>query len=90
MNEHAEAAALDLLNLRAHQLVAHLLGQSDAGLEPIAATLDALDDADPAEVFARSLGVLATLIDPDEAQRVRTAARAVIPGMMLRAEQGNP
>lgn len=85
--EHAEARAADQLNLRAHQLVVHLLGQREHGLEPVGAAIDdVLADVDPADAFARALGVLATHIGPDAAASVVVAVRQAIPALILRAE----
>lgn len=88
VNEQAEAAAFELLNLRAHQLVVHLLGQGQFGVEPMGAAIDdVIEDVEPADAFARALGAIATLISPEEAHRLVIAARDAIPALMLRAEQ---
>lgn len=86
-DERAEAANAALLDLRAHQLVVHLLGQKQFGTDPLCSTIDdALDDSEPADVFARALGVIATLLGEDAAGEIVERARQAIPGLLLRAE----
>ena len=89
--EHAEARDADLLNLHAHQLVVHLLGQRtplgmdtwETGAGDVLANVEA---ARAADTFARALGVIASLLDLDAAAVVVAHARLAIPALLLRAE----
>lgn len=86
-DERSEARDEAALELRGHQLAAHLLGQRDHGPAAVNELLDRLDShREAAEVFAAALGVLVRVLPPETARSLAAEIRSHIPGLFLRAE----
>lgn len=76
-----------VLELRARQLAAHGLTQRFDGDDGLGAAIDAACvDADPADVFARALGLLFNSLDAAESAELADRIRAGIPPLMLKIE----